>query len=161
MKRHTIIYSLICIFVIVCFHKSTAQHTNVVNNKTQIKIKAPKLKTSLGIFSDSVNITVDKAKAILATSLKVTDEKNTALTITYYQLLYKQNVTTENEETGKISPVQKFTSEIFRSTPLPPGWVNRIREDLTAGEELYFFDIIAKDEQGHIFYAPNLKIITQ
>ena len=36
-----------------------------------------------------------------------------------------------------------------------------IKDELIAGEELYFFGIVVKDKDGHNFYAPDLKIITK
>jgi hypothetical protein len=44
---------------------------------------------------------------------------------------------------------------------MPAIWVTQIKEQVNKGEELYFFDVIAKDAQGRVMYAPNLKIITQ
>ena len=135
--------------------------SNTTANKQPQKIKAPKLKTSLGNFSDSVVISVEQAKAILGGSLKVTDEKNNLLTITYYQFLYRRNAVTEDEQTGKLSPTKSMVSDYFTSTPLPEKWTRIISQDLTPGEELYFFDVIAKDSQGRPFYSSNLKIITK
>ena len=128
---------------------------------TSIKIKPPKLTTVLGIAKDSVVLPVEQAKALIGASLKVTDDKNNPLTVTYYQFLYKRKAITEDEETGKLSPTTSIASDYFTSTPLPEKWIRIIKEDLIAGEELYFFDVIAKDAQGHPFYAPNVKIITK
>ena len=128
---------------------------------TAIKIKPPKLFTVLGVAKDSVVMPVDQAKALIGASLKVTDDKNNPLTVTYYQFLYKRKAMTEDEESGKFSPTYSSASDYFTSTPLPVKWTNIIKENLVAGEELYFFDVIAKDAQGHPFYAPNVKIITK
>ena len=89
------------------------------------------------------------------------DDKNNTLKITYYQFLYKRKAFTEDEATGKFSTTTSTASDYFTSSPLPLKWSNIIKEDLVAGEELYFFDIIAKDAQGHPFYAPSIKIITK
>jgi hypothetical protein len=37
-------------------------------------------------------------------------------------------------------------------------WLNMVRESLRPGEEIIFFDIIVKDAQGRVMYAPNLKL---
>lgn len=126
-----------------------------------LKIVPPKLKTFLGIVTDSMVIPLDQAKAILGTPLKVIDDKNNILTITYYQFLYKRKAVVEDEETGKLKATSSIVSDYFTTTPLPAKWVKLAREQLVPGEELFFFDIIAKDSQGHPFYAPNLKIITK
>ena len=124
-------------------------------------VKPPVLKTQIGILSDSVPAPVDQVKALLGAPLKVTDVNNQPLTVTYYQFLYKRKAVREDEKTGKVIPTTSTVSDYFTSTPLPEKWIKIIREELVAGEELYFFDIIVKDKQGKPFYAPNLKIITQ
>ena len=159
------IVKIICLLLLTF---SGFQNVNAQNDKTKTKasavtqpqkIKAPKLKTSLGFFSDSVVISIEQAKAILGSSLKVTDDKNNLLNITYYQFLYKRKAMKEDEQTGKLSPTTSIVSDYFTSTPLPIKWIKIINEDLVAGEELYFFDVIAKDSQGRPFYSSNLKII--
>lgn len=128
--------------------------------KYAVPIKPPVLKTQMGILSDSVYAPVEQVKALLGAPLKVTDVNNQPLTLTYYQFLYKRKAVREDEKTGKLIPTTSTVSDYFTSTPLPEKWVKIIREELVAGEELYFFDIIVKDKQGKPFYAPNLKIIT-
>jgi len=150
--------------LLLCFFadQSFAQQKNKATKPTTaIKIKPPKLFTVLGIAKDSVVMPVEQAKALIGASLKVTDDKNNTLTVTYYQFLYKRKAMTEDEETGKLSPTTSIASDYFTSTPLPEKWTRIIKQELTSGEELYFFDIIAKDAQGHPFYAPSLKIITK
>jgi len=131
---------------------------NNSGTKFKNKITPPKLTTSLGILKETVTVSIDQAKAVIGSTLKVTDDKNNPYTITYYQLLYKQKIMTEDEKTGKQSPSQKTVSQSFKSTPLAASWVKRLSEDFAAGEELLFFDIIVKDNQGHLFYAPALQI---
>lgn len=139
----------------------TTRTSPVVKSSPALKIKPPKLFTFLGVAKDSVVMPVDQAKALIGASLKVVDDKNNPLTVTYYQFLYKRKAMTEDEETGKMTPTTSIASDYFTSTPLPLKWTNIIKAELVAGEELYFFDIVAKDAQGHPFYAPNLKIITK
>ena len=73
--------------------------------------------------------------------------------------LYKKIVTTEDEATGKTSKTSSVKSSLFKTSPLPELWLNAVRENLTAGEELFFFAILVKDLQGRIMYAPDLKLI--
>jgi hypothetical protein len=157
MKTWILLISIFCIQATVFGQQPSTKE----KAKKQTPIKKPVLKTTLGIFSDSINIPVEQVKAVLGTSLKVTDNNNNPLTVTYYQFLYRRRAVREDEKTGKVIPTTSIVSDYFTTTPLPEKWVKIIREDLVPGEELYFFDIIAKDKNGTPFYAPNLKIITQ
>jgi len=125
------------------------------------KFKAPKLYITLGSFKDSSFISVEQAEAIISMPLKIADAKNNQYSISSYQFIYKQRVVTEDEQTGKMSPTTSISSDRFKTTPLPELWINTIRDELKSGEELFFFDIIVKDTQGRVMYAPDLKIIVQ
>jgi len=54
-----------------------------------------------------------------------------------------------------------MVADRFEETPLSKIWVSTIQDELHTGEALYFFDIVVKDKDGHIFFAPNLKLIVQ
>jgi hypothetical protein len=125
------------------------------------KYKVPKLFTQIGSYRDSVNISVQEAENIISQPLRISDEKNGNYSISSYQFLYKKRVVTENEETGKVSPTTSIVSSRFKITPLPDTWASQVREQVKPGEELFFFDVIAKDAQGRVMYAPNLKIMVK
>ncbi len=125
------------------------------------KYKVPKLYTQLGSFRDSVSITEEEAENIIAIPLKISDDKKGVYTVSSYQFLYRKKGVTEDEATGKVSPASTIVSSRFKITPLPQTWVNEIREQVKPGEELFFFDVIAKDAQGRVMYAPNLKIMVK
>lgn len=122
-----------------------------------VGIKPPKLTTFIGNFKDSV-ISVRDAEAAAGMALKITDDKGVAYQVSSYQFLYKQIVATEDEQTGRVSLTTSNKSSLFKVTPLPPLWVNTIRENIKPGEQFIFFSVIAKDAQGRVFYAPDLKI---
>ena len=124
-----------------------------------VKFKVPKLTTSLGGFKDTSFIAPQMTDSIIGLSLKVTDAKNVTYILSYYQFLYKKIVTTEDENTGKASKTSSIKSSLFKTSPLPEMWLNAIRENLKAGEELFFFAVVVKDPQGRIMYAPDLKLI--
>lgn len=128
---------------------------------TTQKFKPPKLHTFLGAIKDSATIPVDVAENIIGLPLKIYDDKRTEYTVSSYQFLYKKRTVTEDEKTGQVSPSSSMVSDRFTATPLPEIWINQIKEQVNKGEELYFFDVIAKDAQGRVMYASNLKIITQ
>ena len=125
------------------------------------KYKVPPLYTQLGGLRDSISIPVNEAENIIGQALKVFDNKKGLYTISSYQFLYRKKGVTENEETGKVSPITSIVSSRFKITPLPATWVTQVREQLKSGEELFFFDVIAKDAQGRVMYAPNLKIMVK
>ena len=125
------------------------------------KYKVPKLYTQLGSFRDSVSITVEEAENIIAKALTIFDDKKGLYSISSYKLKKKKKGVTEDEATGKVSPANTIVSSRFKVTPLPETWVNEIRELVKPGEELFFFDVIAKDAQGRVMYAPNLKIMVR
>ena len=123
------------------------------------KFKVPKLITSLGNFKDTMFVSPQVADSLLGISFKISDAKNTPYSISSYSFLYRKIVATEDEQTGKVSNTTSVKSSLFKASPLPQLWQNVIRENLRPGEELLFFDVIAKDAQGRVMYAPNLKLI--
>jgi len=125
------------------------------------KEKLPHLKSFLGIYTDSVSAPAIEVASMIGTPLRITDEKNNVYTVTYYEFLYKRLAVKEDEATGKLSPTYSIASEHFKLTPLSELWVKKIREDIKAGEELFFFDILVKDALGHVMYAPDLKIMVK
>lgn len=122
------------------------------------KFTPPKLTSMLGIRTNMDSVFVEEAVQLVKLPLKVTDDKKNEYTISSYQLMYKRKGVTEDEATGKVTPVMSNISDIFRKTPLPELWVKTLTEQLRPGEELYFFDIVAKDAQGRLMFAPELKI---
>ena len=129
--------------------------------KPVAKYKVPKLYTQLGSLRDSVSISVSEAENIIGQALKISDDKKGVYTVSSYQFLYRKRGVTENEETGKVSPITSIVSSRFKLTPLPGTWINQVKETVKPGEELFFFDVIAKDAQGRVMYAPDLKIMVK
>ena len=129
--------------------------------KPVAKYKVPKLYTQLGSLRDSVSISVSEAENIIGQALKISDDKKGVYTVSSYQFLYRKRGVTENEETGKVSPITSIVSSRFKVSPLPGTWINQVKETVKPGEELFFFDVIAKDVQGRVMYAPNLKIMVK
>ena len=125
--------------------------------KPFVKTKPPKLYTQLGAYRDSVTITVAEAEQMVAMQLKIFDDKKTAYTVSSYQLAYRKIGVTEDEQTGKVTPTYTLTSSLFKTTPLPASWMQQLKEQVKPGDELWFFDVIAKDAQGRVMYAPDLK----
>ena len=135
-----------------------AQKPKPVTAKAVQKFTPPKITSALGIRSDTASVYREEAIQLVTLPLKVTDAKKNVYTISSYQFMYKRRGVTEDEQTGKVSPIMSSASDLFRQTPLPPLWVKIITEQIRTGEELYFFDIVAKDAQGRLMFAPELKI---
>ena len=123
--------------------------------------KAPVLHTQISTFSDSAIVTVAEAEHIIDLPLRIFDDKRVAYPVSSYQFLYRKKGVTENEQTGKITPIYSIASNLFKTTPLPTIWITSIREQLKPGEEFFFFDVVAKDAQGRVMYAPNLRILVR
>lgn len=124
------------------------------------KFTPPKLTSMLGIRSgDSVTVVLEEVLQLVKLPLKVIDDKKNVYTIASYQAMYKKRGVTESEDmSGKTAPVMTTVIENFKTTPLSPIWIKSLIEQLKIGEELYFFDIVVKDAQGRLMFAPELKI---
>lgn len=126
------------------------------------KFKPPAVKTFLAKYTGvTATCSADEGKQIINQPLLVKDDKSNSYLITSYQFAYKRIGVTEDEETGKTSPQRDMVADRFTTTPLPEIWETNIVEQLHSGEQLYFFDVVVKDKQGHLFFAPELKITIQ
>ena len=124
------------------------------------KFKVPKLQTMLDKYKDSVSVSADEAVRIIGMPLKINDDKKNEYSISSYQFLYRKKGVTEDDK-GDPHPATTISADRFKVSPLPQLWVNLITEQVKAGEEFYFFDVIAKDAKGMVMYASTLKIIIQ
>ena len=127
--------------------------------KPAAKFKPPPLTTVLGGYKDSATISVAEAERIIGEKIYVADNKKAVYGISSYQVAYRKIGVTEDEETGKVSPTYTLVANLFKTTPLPANWIQQIREQVKPGDELIFFDVIAKDPQGRVMYAPGIKFI--
>ncbi|RYF84415.1 MAG: hypothetical protein EOO03_14830 [Chitinophagaceae bacterium] len=130
----------------------------MAQTKPATPYKVPKLYTQLGSFRDSVSISVAEAENAVGQTLKIFDDKKGVYTVSSYQFLYRKRGVTEDEVSGKVSPTTTIVAQRFKTTPLPQIWIESVRQEVKSGEELYFFDVIAKDAQGRVMYAPDFKI---
>jgi len=122
------------------------------------KYTPPKLVSMLGIRTDTATVVIEEALQLVRLPLRITDEKKNIYSISSYQVMYKRRAVTEDEQTGKVSPVMSNVGDVFKTTPLSPLWIKILTEQMRSGEELHFFDIVAKDAQGRLMFAPELKI---
>lgn len=151
-------YSL-TIFLLIVFTTVQAQPPKTTKATAPAqKFTPPILTTVLGIHADSAIVVLEEAVQLITLPLKITDDKRNTYTVTSYQFWYKKRGVTENEETGKVTPTYTTISDLFRVTPLPEKWRNNISQQLRSGDEFNFIDVIVKDSQGRVMFAPTLKI---
>lgn len=155
--------TLLTLFVLSTFFAVAQKPTKPAAKNNAVKgFKPPKLTCSLGNYKDSAIITVAEAQQLITTPLKITDAKNGKYTISSYQFLYRKMGVTEEENedgpTGKTKPSTTISADLFKATPLPQLWITNISDQLKTNDELFFFDVIVKDEQGRLMFAPALKL---
>jgi len=126
--------------------------------KPVAKFKPPKLTTMLGEFKDSTGITKETAAQIIGLPLKIYDAAKKTYSVANYQLAYKKTGIREDEITGKLIPTSTLSYQLFTETPVSPIWIKTIRAQIKSGYELYFFEVVAKDEKGRVMYSSNLKL---
>lgn len=142
-----------------CVYAQRTNHPTRTNQQpaTTQKFKPPKLTTSWGNFADSSVITTDQAANLLTLPIVVKDEKNNSYTLVDYHFFYKRRGVTE-DDAGNVSVAYTTIGDNFKTTPLPQLWINNLSDQLKPTEEFYLFDIVVKDAQGRMFFAPQLKI---
>ena len=69
--------------------------------------------------------------------------------------------TTMSPRQPQTKPTTTISADLFRTSPLSPLWITTINDQLKTGDELFFFDIIVKDEQGRLMFAPQLKLMVR
>jgi hypothetical protein len=129
-----------------------------VKPATTLKFKPPKVKTAWGRCVDSIGITKEEAAQLISIPLRIIDAQNKTYAIASYQVAYTRVTVTEDEASGKVLPATEMVSDRFTTTPLPQLWQDNIKTRLQRGEKFYFFDVIVRDAQGRLFFAPNLKV---
>lgn len=117
----------------------------------------PKVITLLGQYKDSVSLPIDEVKKIIGLPLRIVDDRKVVYTIASYRFSYLRNAILE-DESGKISATTSLASQRFTETPLPEYWLKPMLEQFDKGETLTFFDIIVKDPDGKVSFAPDFKI---
>lgn len=148
----------------LCFAAGTMAQNKPVKPvaKPVQKFMPPKLYTSIGFKKDSViTAGVDEVTSLINQPLVITDDKKNTYTVSSYQCIYKRKAVTEDEESGKVSPITSIVAQRFSTTPLSEVWRKTISEQLKAGEEISFFDIVVKDAQNHLMFAPAIKILVK
>ena len=159
MQRKFFMFFCVCSISFLNTPILFAQQKVLPTTPAPAAIKKPNVKSFLGsIASGMMEMTAEEASKLISLPLSIIDDKNVGYLISSYQFAYKRIGVTEDEVTGKISAQRDIAADRFTSTPLPVVWQNNIKYGLHKGEELYFFDIIAINNTGIRFFAPELKI---
>jgi hypothetical protein len=148
------VFKLILVVIVACF----AMETNAQKPKPATAIKQIKFKTTIGGYKNNDSIYAVVADSVIGMKLTIRDDKNKVYEVSSYEFLYRKFVTSEDEATGKAYRTSHVRSQLFKATPLKKTWLDFVREDLKAGEELHFFAVIVKDGKGNVMYAPDLKL---
>lgn len=161
----TFILATVMLTALFCVQAQNPRNNKIktVNNKEtpSLKFKPPPVHTYWGSRMDSASVTLTEVLNLLTLPIRISDDKKLTYNISTYHLLYRKRGVTEDEDlSGKITPVSSDVIELFRTTPLPELWIKNISSQIKTGEELYFFDIVVQDTQGHYFFAPTLRIRT-
>ncbi len=156
MKLTTKFFLSIFFGLITC--TSLAQETKIINVS---KFKPPAVKTYLGINTNGAAVTVEEAAQLLGLPLKVTDDKKNIYTVLSYGFVYKRKGVIEDEETGVKKIAFTTVADKFNETPLPKIWTDNLKDGFQKDEQLYFYDILVKDEKDRKFFAPDLKMTIQ
>jgi hypothetical protein len=151
--------SLLFIFLFVSASFIAAAQKPVITKVA--KFKPPVVQTFLGINTNGAAVTKEEAAQLIALPLKITDAKKNAYNIDSYQFLYKRKSVIQDEKTGKKESTFTTVADKFKATPLPKVWIDNLKGGFQKHEELYFFDIVVKDNTGRVFSAPELKITIQ
>ena len=160
LLKHTVL--LLCLIAFTTAVAAQKDKTAKAKEAPQQKFKPSKLKTFLGARSDSaVTVSADEAINLINKPLSVTDDKKAVYAIASYQCMYKRTGVTEDEVSGKVSPTSSIVAQLFKTTPLSAIWIKTISEQLKPGEEIFFFDVVVKDANNRLMFAPNLKLVVQ
>lgn len=125
------------------------------------KFKPPVVKPYLGNNTNGAAVTKEEASQLISLPLKIMDEKKNIYAIDSYHFLYKKKGMVQDEETAKKSVTFTNLADLFKTTPLPKAWIDNLKDGFQKDEELYFFDIVVKDNKNRRFFAPDLKITIQ
>lgn len=156
--KSSIKFFLFAVLIIGTGITAFGQQSNIVK---VTKFKPPVVKSYLGVNTTGATVSAEESTQLIALPLKVLDDKKNIYTVESYGFLYRRKGVIEDEETGLKKTTFTSVSDKFQTTPLPKIWVDNLKNGFQKGEELYFFDILVKDNKNRKFYAPDLKITIQ
>lgn len=150
-----------CLLFLFCTASlvSNAQEKEVITKVK--KFKPPVVQIIWGNSTNNAKVSRDEAIKLLSLPIKIIDSARQNYTVDNYRFLYRSKSIIENEQTGKKEIAFTVTSDKFITTPLSKVWIDNLKNNLLPDEELFFFDVLVKDNLGRLFFAPDLKITIQ
>ncbi len=143
-------------FTIISLYLSVQCYAqNNTENKVP-KFKPPVVKAYIGENFTGDSITQREADTLITFPLQVIDKKKNEYTVTSYGFVYKRKGYVQDDKTGLYNVAFTTVADRFKSTPLPKIWIDNMKGRFQKDEELHFFDIVAKDKNNRLFYAPDL-----
>lgn len=104
------------------------------------------LTPKFGAYTDSSKPFATDLKQIMKAELRVTDNTGTVWTIVTYRLGWRKKEMSDDYKTGQRKTVNTFNAvTVDNSGKIPEGWQKELSENLQAGEQLLFEEIIAQD----------------
>ena len=120
--------------------------------------KPPAVHAFLGSCDGTDSISVKEADTLITMPLQIRDRKKNVYSVSSYGFLYRRRGYIQDDKTGLYHITYTTVSEQFKTTPLPRIWIVNMKGSFQPGEQLHFFDLIASDNLGHLFYVPDLVI---
>lgn len=120
-----------------------------------------RFRSTWGIYlSDSIPRT--EILKNLDQNLVVRDQKNNKYEVVSFEFTYEQKTPYINDSTNKPSTYTEFTGDNFKNTArLADIWVNKLKESLQRGDELFFSNIVVKYPPDKYYQVPDLHFLVR
>ncbi|PUZ24288.1 hypothetical protein DCM91_12720 [Chitinophaga costaii] len=93
-------------------------------------------------------------------NLVVRDQKNNKYEIISFEFTYEQKTSFVNDTTNKAGYYIEYLGDNFKHTAkLSDIWVNKLKETLQRGDELFFSNIIVKYPPDKYYKVPDLRFV--
>lgn len=95
-------------------------------------------------------------------NLVVRDQKNNKYEVVSFEFTYEQKTPYINDSTNKPSSYTEYIGDNFKNTAhLSTLWVNKLKESLQRGDELFFSNIVVKYPPDKYYQVPDLHFVTR
>lgn len=133
-------------------------------NKKSNTLKEPAIvtyKSSWGPIHTG-NAPLAQILAIAPAAILVKDNSGNLYPVLSFRINYIFKSTYRDDETQELKLVKDLrVSDFYDTAQLPAVWIESIRDNIKAGDEILFNKIIFKNKSGKTQLAPDLKIIAQ
>ncbi len=145
--------------VILMFKTSVGQGVKKINNNTITSVVT--YKSSWGPIT-SGNAPIVQINSIAPAAILVKDNSGVLYPVVSFRINYMFKSTYRDDETQEVKLVKDLrVSDFYNRAQLTPEWVESIRDNIKAGDEILFNKIMFKNKSGKLQLAPDLKISAQ